>query len=465
MTLTDLTNGERALRPPFTLSCGGQPLRIERVLRWLPGRRLTALGRFAGGGHQGRSLVIKLFVGRGARRYCKRERKGVSLLMQSGVPTPRLLEELAAPEVPGWALLFEYLADAQPISPGLGSAAEAQAAMAVRSLALLHCQGLTQGDAHLDNFILSGNRVHMVDGDRVRRHGFNSKRAGIKGLAEFLAQYPPMADAHLPQLVACYQQARGWSAGAFRLQRAQRLLLAARQRRIRRYLHKTERPCTEFAVQRNWRRRCLLRRCWLDSLPAAANQFLLDPEAALAQAERIKEGNSATVFRLQIGGQALVVKRYNIKGPWHRVRRWFKRRPLIAWRNGHWLRLLRIPTAETLALIERRWGPLVGKCYLAIQDKGGLDLATETRTAGWHPGRLDQLVDLFHRLAAAGICHKDAKATNFLIQDDQVYLIDLDGLGPLKDASADVRRFLDNFEGELRTEASARFCEAGLIRL
>ena len=183
----------------------------------------------------------------------------------------------------------------------------------------------------------------------------------------------------------------------------------------------------------------------------------------LAAAEIIKDGNSATVFRLELAGEPMVVKRYNSKGPMHRIRRWFKPRPRIAWRNGHVLGLLGIPTAEPLALIERRRGPLTADCHLVMRDLGALDLAEETRTCGWRPGRLQQIANLFQQLAAAGLRHGDAKATNFLVHNDQAHLIDLDGLAFAVNQAKDIQRFLDNFDGALRVQAEAKFAESGLI--
>ncbi len=183
---------------------------------------------------------------------------------------------------------------------------------------------------------------------------------------------------------------------------------------------------------------------------------------ALATAEVIKDGNSATVFRLELGGELVVVKRYNVRSLGHRLRAWFRPRSRRAWRNGHALRLLQIPTAEPLALLERHRGPFSAECHLLMRDLGVLDLATETRTSGWRPGRLRQIVNLFQQLAAAGLSHGDAKATNFLVHNDRVHLIDLDSLRPCRTLAIDIHRFLGNFDGALRAEAEVEFAQSGL---
>ena len=442
----------RDVEVPFNIALDGEPCQIKHIFRLLPGRRLTALGHW-----RGRDLVVKLFMGAGAARYLARERRGVERLLASGTPTPRLLGDALAAQG-ARALLFSYLPDARPLA-----AADVDGAMrAVGLLAGLHGQGLTHRDPHLANFICSGDKLLLVDGDGVGRLWRRGEEAELRALAEFLAQHPPSFDPWLEKLLAAYADRRNWAADADRLPKAKRLLAMARQRRVRRYLAKTERPCTEFDAVSNWRRRCLVKRAWRSDAVALAQAFARDPEAGLRNAQVIKDGRSATVFRLTLGGLPVVVKRYNIKGWGHRFRRWFKRRALIAWRNGHRLELLTIPTAAPLALVERRWGPLTGQCYLIMEDRGRLDLAAEVGAQGWLPGRLDQVAALFAQLKAAELGHGDTKASNFLVHDGQVHLIDLDALSPRRDPAADLTRFLNNFEGSLRSQAEARLSAAGL---
>ena len=448
----DLVRLGRGVEAPFSITLNGEPCRISRIFRLLPGRRLTALGRW-----QDRDLVVKLFMGSDAGRYCARERRGVERLVTSGLPTPGLIGDATAPQG-GRALLFHYLADARPLAPEDADGAM----MAVSLLARLHEHGLVHRDPHLGNFIHSGGKLWVVDGDGVGRLWRRGEAAELRALAAFLAQYPPWRDPWLLKLLAGYADSRNWTADAGRITRARNLVAAARRRRVRRHLAKTERTCTEFHVSVSWQRRCLVKRAWGDVGMAWAEAFAENPEDFLGSAEIIKDGRSASVFRLKVAGSSVVVKRYNIKSLGHRVRRWFRRRALNAWRNGHRLELLRIPTAAPLAFIERRWGPLTGPCYLVMEDKGRLDLAAEASAQGWLSGRLDQVAGLFEQLKAAELGHGDTKASNFLVQDNRVHLIDLDALSPRRDPAADVTRFLNNFEGDLRAQVEARFAAAKL---
>jgi hypothetical protein len=79
----------------------------------------------------------------------------------------------------------------------------------------------------------------------------------------------------------------------------------------------------------------------------------------------IKAGNTATVARLYVDGEAFVVKRYNIKSWQHAMgRMWRPTRAQRAWQNAHRLRMLGIATFKPIALIERRLGPMRRDAYL-----------------------------------------------------------------------------------------------------
>ena len=166
----DLVRLGRDVEVPFSIALDGEPCRIHRIFRLLPGRRLTALGQW-----RGRDLVVKLFMGSGAVRYCNRERRGVERLAASGQPTPELIGDASASQG-GRALLFHYLADARPLAPGDADGA----LLAVRLLARLHEHGLVHRDPHLGNFIHSGGQLWVVDGDGVGQLGRGGEEAELR---------------------------------------------------------------------------------------------------------------------------------------------------------------------------------------------------------------------------------------------------------------------------------------------
>ncbi len=400
------------------------------------------------GGHQ---RVLKLFLGAGARRRCRREVRGWARLAAAGMATPRLLGELLGGlhdpvhQPSAAALLFDYLPDVRPLAADDHRGVAAAAAV----LGRLHHAGLCYRDLHLGNFLQdSRGVVHVVDGDGVGRvaGGRMRRRRSLEELGILCAQRSPLADDRLGEVDRAYAAARGWSAGdRRRLAALAAATVRQRRRRIRRYLRKAQRDCSEFHQHRTWRQWVVaVREAWDPEVAA----FAAAPENALHGASVIKDGNSATVFRIRLGGRSRVVKRYNLKGPWHALRRALKpvARFRLAWRNGQRLHFLGIATARPLALVEQRCGPWRGIAYLLMEDLGDRDLAMEVASHGLTPERLAQVSDLFRALSAAGLRHGDTKASNFLVAAGGLALVDLDGMAEGEGNGRDRQRFLENFD-------------------
>ena len=456
LSLEKLISLGRDVAPPFEIALADGVCTVTEIHRLLPGRRLAARGN-----HRGRDVLVKLFFGKGARRAAARDKRGARILLSSGVASPALLENTVTSPPGGYALLYEFLEQAQPIGAGQSPGVEAHAALAAEALARLHERRAVHRDANLDNFMIAGGRLYVVDGGAVRQISSKlNETASLKALAAFLAEYPPADDYRVPALLARYAGEREWPERAGRYTQLAAALTAARRRRVRRYLAKTERECTEFHRESGCRRTCLARR---NRWTAALAGFAEDPEAHLAGAEVIKNGRSATVFRLSLDGRPMVVKRYNVKSALHRVRRWFKPRSRIAWRNGHRLAFLGIPGAQPIALVERRWGPLRAESWLVMPDCGTRDVRAAVNPRGWDENVLNCVVRIFLDLKAAGLHHGDTKATNFLVSEGRVSVADLDGMREHPGSGDDVARFLRNFDGKPLAEIRARFAAEGLI--
>jgi tRNA A-37 threonylcarbamoyl transferase component Bud32 len=272
-----------------------------------------------------------------------------------------------------------------------------------------------------------------------------------------------LADIH-----SAYLRARGWGPGApgFGLAELQRAVGRARARRVRQYLRKTTRACSEYHVERAGG---FARICVRALRGAGLQQFFRDPEALFGTGTMVKDGNSATVVRLVMGGRSWIVKRYNVKNAWHGLRRALKpnARQRNAWRNGQRLHFLGIPTARPVALLERRVGPFSGTAYLVMEDLGARDLLGEGRAGRIDATLLNRVVELFALLRALGITHGDTKATNFIVQapgsagkhERSVALIDLDSMhASARGCARDRARFLENWRGE--PELAQRFRDA-----
>jgi tRNA A-37 threonylcarbamoyl transferase component Bud32 len=460
-SVVELQAQGRDLPTPFILegslnpALDDGPLECLEVLRVLPGRRIVMRARVGS-----RQCALKLFVGDRAARYARRERAGLELLAASGVDTPGLIADLHLPG--GEGILVDWLAGSRPVDEqdtlGLADVAAA--------LARLHANGTIQRDAHLNNYLRGeGGMLYAIDGDGVRRPARLRRRQEIANLALLLAQLPPPDATRLPVVAEAYWRAR-WGSGPRpdELAALQRRVHAQRTGRMRRYLRKTLRDCSEFHGERKKGRFVV---CARDAWTAQMAEFVDRPEDHLAAGTVLKAGNSATVMRLRIGETAYVVKRYNVKGFFHGLRRALRPTPRyrVAWLSGHRLLRLGIATPRPVALLEARQG-LATVAYLVMEDLGAArDLAQAVVEEGCTAAVGRAVAGLFRGLRDAGLVHGDTKASNFLVRDASVYLIDLDAMRPgSQTRSRDVARFLANWAEapEVRESFRGALQEAGV---
>jgi tRNA A-37 threonylcarbamoyl transferase component Bud32 len=187
--------------------------------------------------------------------------------------------------------------------------------------------------------------------------------------------------------------------------------------------------------------------------------FLNDPDETLDRLEGglLKNGRGSTVGRVMVDGLGLVVKRYNIKGFWHGIRRCLRAsRAARSWRNAHRLLLADIKTPVPVALVEKRFGPLRSTAYFInefIDGPRAVDYFPNPNVVEKREVAL-RIADLLVKLKQAGISHGDMKATNIIISDQHPALVDLDAMRAHGNRwrfgwahQKDVKRFFRNWQG------------------
>jgi hypothetical protein len=91
-------------------------------------------------------------------------------------------------------------------------------------------------------------------------------------------------------------------------------------------------------------------------------------DALLDQGHLYKTGGAASVAKVEVDGRTLVIKRYNIKGFAHWLKRfWRPSRAWHSWREGNRLAFLGIATPKPLALLETRFLWLRSRAYLVTE--------------------------------------------------------------------------------------------------
>ena len=186
---------------------------------------------------------------------------------------------------------------------------------------------------------------------------------------------------------------------------------------------------SHFIVFRNWRRFVV---CNRDDYSADMQSLVINPDQAFA-GKLLKADPTTTLAIYQLNDKTLVVKRYNIKGFWHGLKRCISpTRAVKCWRNAHHLLALNIATPKPIAIIEKRFGPLRQQAYFIYEFVSGAigsDIFTTRSTQQENFSPLaEKVIYLIKQILDANLSHGDLKTANFIFCEDQVFLIDLDAL-------------------------------------
>lgn len=456
MKLADLSTAGRSPALPLKVQLPVGELAVDQWLRVLPGRRYVGRGVW-----QGRPVLAKLLVGSKARRHYCREREGAGLLAAQGLSTPQLLVDGFRAEAGGW-LLFDYLQDSESMANRWRNVSDEQPlsvgqqqvlAAALEAIGFMHSKGLWQDDLHLDNLLWQNNKLYWVDGGTIRPespgHPLSRMRAAAN-LGVFFAQLHPVFDSYIEALLEHYRQ---YCFGiALESTDVLREVSVARRWRINDFLGKLGRDCSLFSARRGpFELRVICRQ------EAEALQTLMAvPDRFIAEGTILKAGRSATVARVVVDGRMLVVKRYNIKGFAHWLRRcWRPSRAWHSWREGNCLAFFGIPTAKPLAMMEKRFCWLRHRAYLVsefVKGDNALDRFAPYVSAAPPEAEVAALERLFVSLWRERISHGDMKGSNLIWQSGAWALVDLDAMRRheseanfFREAARDRTRFLNNW--------------------
>ncbi|WP_330206804.1 lipopolysaccharide kinase InaA family protein [Pseudomonas sp. AM14(2022)] len=437
MRLSELKNAGRAPSLPLTISladaAGPADLQLLNLLRVLPGQRYVGAGVW-----RGRPVLAKLLVGSKAARHFQRELAGVKLLAEQGLTTPLLLADGLQDGEGGW-LLFEFLEGAESLGeawqkveslPVLADEQSAVLAEALGAIGQLHGKGLWQEDLHLDNLLRQGGQLYLIDGAGICAETAGqplSRQKVLENLGVFFAQLPKSLEPFTEELLVYYLLSN--SEHALPLEALQKQIAKVRAWRLKDYLIKVGRECTLFSVQRGAFALRAIRR----EEEAAMLPVLDQADALLDQGHLYKTGGAASVGKVEVAGRTLVIKRYNIKGFAHWLKRfWRPSRAWHSWREGNRLAFLGIATPKPLAVLEKRFLWLRSRAYLVTEFLPGPDIierfAPYVESGAAPESELQALDRLFARLIAERISHGDFKGHNLFWQEDRWALIDLDSM-------------------------------------
>ncbi len=425
---------------------------FERV-RDIPGRREVYRGEWNGHG-----VFAKVFLGKDAQKYAKRDADGIAILQQEHIATPKLLHAGTGTLQSGdpvQVLVLEEIKSSKNVEelwPTLKPKARLELAKKlVKVIALHHDADIIHTDLHLKNFLVTDDFIYTLDGDGIRQYvGLTYKKA-LHNLAEMISKFDALEQAEwLPQLLEAYHAIISWHLPMGAEQVAP-LANHYRLKAVNNYANKVFRNCTDVSVSQSG---CGFQ-AWSNAFYSPGN---LDFDALLESGARLKSGNTCTVGLAEIAGKQVVIKRYNIKSVGHAFSRALRpSRAAVSWANAHRLKLLGIPTAAPIALLEtRKFGFLRGKAYFLtefVDAPDAMEFFAQTPDKKARADAVKNICTLFYRLYLLQISHGDMKATNIKMQGTAPALIDLDAMRQhrrtcLKAHVRDLRRFMQNWKNQ-----------------
>lgn len=463
LTWAELYAANFAVQGQFQLDLiDHQVFKAERVVRIIPKRRMVAFGVW-----QNKRVVAKIFFDpKDAKKQMEKDLAGVKLLNKNKIPTPEMLYEGNSVDKQIYILIFERITDAKSLDEIWQEKKSREDALSIFQktmveIATQHVLGLMQRDLHLKNFLWNDKTIYTLDGAQIEPSSqLLPKKTSMDNLALFLSQLGVDSEGYQEKLFNHYAAARGWTVKPEDLVELFILIKKWNQLRWKKFTKKIFRNSSDYVRLRLEGGVGMYQRRYEG--PEFA-YFLAHPEAIFFHptTKLLKAGRSATVIKVVLDQREFVVKRYNMKNIWHRLRRCLREtRACTSWRLAQKLKLFDIATAKPAAFIERRLFGLRGQSYYVTEYVSGQhagDYFSQHRNDEAQTTLMvKRITSLLKNVAKLEITHGDLKITNILVdQEEQPVLIDLDGaaehtsqLGFRKAWRKEIRRFLDNFHSQ-----------------
>jgi tRNA A-37 threonylcarbamoyl transferase component Bud32 len=433
-----LRSSGRNVEVPFhlLLKTNGSPAELvcTQILRIIPGKRIVCFGEWAD-----KPVAVKIFLNsNSARRHYDLEIKGINALKQASLKTPSLLLQGNLQQDGTPVLVFQRVMPVHNPHEAFDQAkTEEKRVELLKRLAVViaeqHEAGLKQKDLHIGNFLLADNDIYTIDGNTVDTRQMGTalpKAISLNNLGLFLAQLNPKFDSLSHFAFQAYSEKRSWSPDSGLFNQLLKEVKSQRKNRKKKYLNKIFRECTAFVCHKSSNDFMV---CDRNFYHGEMKRLIAEPDTVIDSSKLLKDGNSSTVALVEVNNKLLVVKRYNIKNFKHALKRCLRHtRSWFSWCNAHRLELLGIPTPKPIAFLEKRWGPFKSTSYYITEYVNGTDLyhlITSDRSKVINIEVISKRFgEILKLLADASMSHGDFKATNFIVKEDSLFIIDIEGM-------------------------------------
>jgi tRNA A-37 threonylcarbamoyl transferase component Bud32 len=409
-----------------------ETLTCTALLRAIPGRREVYDALW-----NQRAVIVKLFSHKvSAKRHLNREWRGLKLLQKRGLNSPEPLF-FGQTEDGRWTLIMEKITNSLTALEVFNKTVEKNKRLDLmvlicKELAKEHDKGIFQKDTHLENFLLDGDKVFMLDPGQMKFSSHQVTRS--KSISQLAALASCLVDSDTKSVSGLceeYIKARGWHFTKSDKILFQKQLIVQRKRAIRKGLKKCLRTSKRYVRINAGENISVFDKDFCQG--ADPLDFIKQIDSIMDKGQILKDGNTCYVSRLTWNSKDMVVKRYNHKGFIHSLRHTIKRsRAYRSWLHTHRLSMLNIATPKGLAYIEQRKGLLVWKSYLVaeyVQGQKLYDFLRNKVVAQEQRSKVTlQIKELLDKLGKHRISHGDLKHTNILITESGPVLTDLDGM-------------------------------------
>jgi tRNA A-37 threonylcarbamoyl transferase component Bud32 len=452
-------------------------LELIQTLRVLEGRREVWLATVAGSSR--RVVAKRFFPGSKQEKESQREIRGLQELGGRRIRCPRLIFTAKDDELGLW-VVADYIENSNELSDIVLNCKDKELRQRVIReffvILIEHWQaGVHQTDAHLRNFLWDGQFIYTIDVGLIRFK--NVALSGFKKtkiLEEMLGSYTVSFRDELLNVIPgiCEEFDEQELLRRIQGERFKRRVALEEEKNLRRIWRKSQRDCSQFLTAKQGQRKLICQRS-LDS--ALIEKLKNDPDDLMLIGTRLKSGNTCTVQRIEWEGRPMVLKRYNPKSIFYRIRHCMMlSRAMRSWTNGIVMCNFGIPTATAVAVVEEYRCGLLERAYFLMEHFDGESISDYLNRKENDEPEFERAVSglsqLFTCLRRLRIVHGDFKAKNILINESGLRLIDTDGLkffvssrSFFKLFYADFQRLLNNWpdgsrvRGILKNRLSAIF--------
>ncbi len=449
LLLNNISNNysKKIIKFNLTLDNGSEIL-IDKLIRVLPGRRLVLSGQM-NSAVSNQKVIIKLFIN---SQKCTADYNNLlvnyNLLLKSGFATPLVIFSNCFANNISY-IIYEFIQ-----KDNYDGMEDYEYKLIIEAIANLHSKNIYQSDLHLDNFIISKNKVFYLDLQSLE-HGFGvtkfdrvlGDQTALDNFALFLAQLDITNHHKWTDFILYYLHCRNIRVNTQELVRYLLSLTESKLNiRVNNFVKKCQRNSSlTKVIESNFTSfygGLCLQEEFADGFESLLNEFMLDPAKFLAKytSKILKHSNKAQVLLISYQGREFILKHYVAKNLLMTIIANIKYffinpRSLKSWLNSNLLLHIGIKTAKPIALVHRSKHSLIYESYFFMEylhDFKRLNDLLDSSLSTTKVKYLDKVYELLAYFKLLKITHRDFKTVNIGFINDKITVLDLDSMQKYK---------------------------------